>query len=108
MIPLRSRSDSFTFTPELSAIASGSNFSRCPSVRSRDDLITKFCTSMWERERRKRKLVLSDGQYLLAYEAISAAIVDAGKIDSREVESWLELYLGEDAKQLLAELPEDV
>jgi catechol-2,3-dioxygenase len=30
MIPLRSRSDSFTFTPELSAIASGSNFSRCP------------------------------------------------------------------------------
>jgi hypothetical protein len=31
MIPLRSRSDSFTFTPELSAIASGSNFSRCPS-----------------------------------------------------------------------------
>jgi hypothetical protein len=63
---------------------------------------------MWERERRKRKLVLSDGQYLLAYEAISAAIVDAGKIDSREVKSWLELYLGEDAKQLLAELPEDV
>jgi len=32
MIPLRSRSDSFTFTPELSAIASGSNFSRCPLV----------------------------------------------------------------------------
>jgi len=34
MIPLRSRSDSFTFTPELSAIASGSNFSRCPPVFS--------------------------------------------------------------------------
>src|SRR3981189_2569705 len=30
MIPLRSRSDSFTFTPGLSAIASESNFSRCP------------------------------------------------------------------------------
>ena len=35
MIPLRSRSDSFTFTPELSAIASGSNFSRCPKIFDR-------------------------------------------------------------------------
>jgi hypothetical protein len=32
MIPLRSRSDSFTFTPGPSAIASDSNFSRCPTV----------------------------------------------------------------------------
>src|SRR3981081_4422241 len=32
MIPLRSRSDSFTFTPGLSAIAGESNFSRCPLV----------------------------------------------------------------------------
>jgi hypothetical protein len=30
MIPLRSRSDSFPFTPGLSAIVSESNFSRCP------------------------------------------------------------------------------
>jgi hypothetical protein len=30
MIPLRSRSDSFTFTAVLSAIASDGNFSRCP------------------------------------------------------------------------------
>jgi hypothetical protein len=30
MIPLRSRSDSFTFTPGLLAIARESNFSRCP------------------------------------------------------------------------------
>ena len=37
MIPLRSRSDSFTFTPGLSAIASESNFSRCPFVRFEDE-----------------------------------------------------------------------
>ena len=30
MIPLRSRSDSLTFTPELHAIGIESNFSRCP------------------------------------------------------------------------------
>src|SRR3981081_1037892 len=31
MIPLRSRSDSLTFTPRLSAIGSETNFSRSPS-----------------------------------------------------------------------------
>jgi hypothetical protein len=32
MIPLRSRSDSLTFTPRLSAIGSETNFSRSPIV----------------------------------------------------------------------------
>jgi len=31
MIPLRSRSDSLTFTPRLSAIGSETNFSRSPN-----------------------------------------------------------------------------
>ncbi|MBS4083717.1 MAG: NACHT domain-containing protein [Rhizobiales bacterium] len=72
------------------------------SVKSRTDLITKFCEGMWERERGRRKLTLSDSQYMLAYEAISAAVVDSQRIDPNEVSSYLELYLGEDAHQLIA------
>jgi hypothetical protein len=52
MIPLRSRSDSFTFTPGLLASASESNFSRCPSVfpwpladRSSSSILSAHCTS---------------------------------------------------------------
>src|SRR2546430_17577893 len=33
MIPLRSRSDSWTFTPEPHAIRIESNFSRCPLIK---------------------------------------------------------------------------
>src|SRR6516165_11304632 len=36
MIPLRSRSDSWTFTPEPHAIRIESNFSRCPIVQRRN------------------------------------------------------------------------
>lgn len=75
------------------------------SVRSRYDLIEKFCQEMWERERSKRTLVLSDAQYLQAYEAISVAIVDWGRIDFGDVKELLEMYLGDFAQQLLSELP---
>lgn len=77
------------------------------SIRSRDELVTKFCTGMWERERSKRTLVLSDAQYLLAYEAISAAIVDVEQIDPTDLSEWIAIYLGDDAAELLAEFPED-
>ena len=47
---------------------------------------------------------LTDDQYLLAYEAISAAIVELGQIDARDVQDWIELYLGQDAELLLAQV----
>jgi hypothetical protein len=34
MIPFRSRSDSWTFTPEQRAIGIETNFSRCPYIRT--------------------------------------------------------------------------
>jgi hypothetical protein len=47
MIPLRSRFDSLTFTPELHAIGIESNFSRCPKkgyfAIFPDSLMTNFC-----------------------------------------------------------------
>ena len=59
---------------------------------------------MWERERAKRVMELTDDQYLLAYEAISAAIVELGHVDPRDVKEWIELYLGQDAELLLAQI----
>jgi hypothetical protein len=59
---------------------------------------------MWERERARRVMELTDDQYLLAYEALSAAIIELGHIDARDVKDGIELYLGEDAKLLLAQI----
>jgi hypothetical protein len=77
------------------------------AIRSRDDLITTFCEEMWERERGKRPLVLSNQQYLMAYEAISAAVVDEQTIKQSEVRTFLELYFEAHAKELLADFPTD-
>jgi hypothetical protein len=59
---------------------------------------------MWERERARRMMELTDDQYLLAYESISAAIVEVGHLDARDVKNWLELYLGQDAQLLLGQI----
>jgi len=74
------------------------------SIKSRGDIIKQFCAAMWERERARRTMELTDDQYLLAYEAISAAIVELGHIDARDVKDWIELYLGQDAQPLLAQV----
>jgi NACHT domain len=74
------------------------------SIKSRGDIIKQFCAAMWERERARRGMELTDDQYLLAYEAISAAIVELGQIDARDVQDWIELYLGQDAELLLAQV----
>jgi hypothetical protein len=42
MIPLRSRSDSWTFTPEPHAIRMESNFSRCPHVSEGEAALAKI------------------------------------------------------------------
>lgn len=77
------------------------------SVRSRYHLIQRFCEEMWERERGKRKLSLSDEQYLLAYEAISVAIVEGTRIDFKELREYLKLYFDEYAPEVFAALPGD-
>ena len=77
------------------------------AIKSRDDLISMFCEEMWERERSKRRLTLSNQQYLMAYEAISAAIVDEQSVKPSEVRTLLELYFEAHAKDLLADFPTD-
>ena len=72
------------------------------SVRSLYDLMEKFCLEMWDRERGKRTLSLSDEQYCFAYEAISALAMAEARIDPRDVKAALELYLQEYAPELLA------
>lgn len=74
------------------------------SIKSRADIIRQFCAAMWQRERERRTMELTDDQYLLAYEAISAAIVELGHIDASEVKDWIELYLGQDGKLLLGQI----
>jgi hypothetical protein len=78
------------------------------SIQSRYQLIEQFCEEMWERERSKRTLVLSDKQYLLAYEAISVAIVEEKRINFSDLKAYLELYFEEYAPDLLGELPGEV
>jgi hypothetical protein len=78
------------------------------SVKSRYRLVEAFCTEMWERERPKRTLQLSDEQYFLAYEAISKAATDQVRLGSDEkVKDWLRLYFAEYAPELLDSLPDD-
>ena len=77
------------------------------SIQSRDELITAFCEEMWERERGKRRLTLSNEQYLMAYEAISAALVDEKGVRPVDIRSLLEIYFEEHAKELLADFPTD-
>lgn len=62
---------------------------------------------MWERERGKRTLTLSDEQYFYAYEAMSAMIADEQRINPSEVKDWLELYFQDYAPELLASLPDE-
>ncbi len=77
------------------------------SVSSRDELITTFCAGMWERERGRRRLKLSDKHYAIAYEAISAIIVDERSIKPADVGAFLQLYLETHAKDLLDDFPSD-
>lgn len=76
-----------------------------PSVKSLFNLLEEFCLRMWERERSKRTLTLSDPQYFYAYEAISVAVDDESRIQPKEVKTILELYLDEYSPDLLAGLP---
>jgi len=75
------------------------------SVKSMYDLVEQFCVEMWDRERGKRTLTLTDEQYFYAYEAISAAAVDEARIEIREVKDFLGLYFDQYAPHLLASLP---
>jgi hypothetical protein len=64
------------------------------SVKSRYLLVEAFCVEMWERERGKRTLELSDEQYFYAYEAVSKAVVDENRVNPGEtMKDWLRLYL---------------
>ncbi len=60
---------------------------------------------MWERERGKRTLTLSDDQYFYAYEAMSLLIADETRIPPASIKEFLELYFGEYAPSLLESLP---
>lgn len=75
------------------------------SVASLYDLVEKFCREMWERERGKRTLSLSDAQYCYAYEAVAALVQGETVIDPRQVKATLELYLEEYAPELIAGMP---
>jgi hypothetical protein len=94
MIPLRSRSDSFTFTPELSAIASGSNFSRCPKDYSATALAPQSYAKEHDENHIKPELVNSlrgegltgniRADALFGEAAISAASQDMSAQNIRE------------------------
>lgn len=75
------------------------------SVSSQFDLLGQFCLTMWERERSRRFLTLSDDQYFYAYEAISRSADSELRIEPKEIKTLLELYLEDYCPDLLAGLP---
>ncbi len=77
------------------------------SVKSLSDLVHGFCTEMWERERGKRNLTLSDDQYFYAYEAMAVMIADEQRISPADVKVALELYFADYAPELTASLPDE-
>jgi hypothetical protein len=78
------------------------------SVASANELLEAFCSKMWERERTKRLLTLSDEQYFFAYEAIAIAVENEARLAAKDVRPLLELYFGEYCAELLSSLPHDV
>src|SRR5215470_11310848 len=84
MIPLRSRSDSFTFTPELSAIASGSNFARCPKIFDRVKELQQEAAELTKETAEKCVQELNelrrDAHSNKAYGAAVAAVMGKAKI----------------------------
>lgn len=78
---------------------------RRASVSSVCDLLNEFCQGLWERERSKRPLTLSDAQYFQAYEAIALAVEGESRVDPREIKSLLDLYFQEYSPELMAGLP---
>jgi len=75
------------------------------SVRSLCDLFDEFCVRMWERERSKRSLTLSDEQYFHAYEAVSLAVEEEKRIEAQEIRDVLGLYFEAYYPELLGSLP---
>ncbi len=79
-----------------------------PSVASANELLEAFCSKMWERERTKRPLTLSDEQYFFAYEAVAIAMENEARLSAKDVRPLLELYFDEYCPDLLSSLPHDV
>jgi hypothetical protein len=77
------------------------------SVSSLHELLEAFAKTMWERERPKRTLELTDDQYFYAYEAIARAVAEEKRLSPKDVRAALSLYLEEYAPELVGSLPAD-